>query len=62
MEVLPLLSLKQLSEFAVTPGSLTDAPGVNNVMKYVKDCQLGAFFDSLSPAVQVRTSPALILP
>lgn len=53
MEVLHILSLKQLSEFAATPGSLMDPPGVTNVMKYVKDCQLGAFFDSLSPLVQV---------
>ncbi|KAA0705446.1 hypothetical protein E1301_Tti016980 [Triplophysa tibetana] len=52
MELLHILSLKQLSEFAATPGSLMDPPGVNNVMKYVKDCQLGAFFDNLSPAVQ----------
>ncbi|XP_057202669.1 uncharacterized protein mslna [Triplophysa rosa] len=52
MEVLPLLSFKQLLEFSATPGSLMDPPGVNNVMKYVKDCQLSAFFDSLSPGVQ----------
>ncbi|XP_073712736.1 uncharacterized protein mslna [Misgurnus anguillicaudatus] len=52
VEVLPSLTVSQLSEFAATPGSLTDPSGVNTTMQYVKDCQLGVFFDLFSPAVQ----------
>ncbi|XP_065113949.1 uncharacterized protein mslna [Paramisgurnus dabryanus] len=52
VEVLPSLTVRQLSEFAATPGSLTEPSGVNNTMQYVKDCQLGVFFDLFSPAVQ----------
>ncbi|XP_058625899.1 uncharacterized protein mslna [Onychostoma macrolepis] len=52
VDVLPLLSLRQLFEFSVTPGALTDPQSVINVMQHVKDCQLPAFFDLFSPKVQ----------
>ncbi|XP_016105313.1 uncharacterized protein [Sinocyclocheilus grahami] len=52
VDALPLLGLRQLFEFSVTPGTLTDPQSVINVMQHVKDCQLPAFFDLFSPKVQ----------
>ncbi|XP_016392400.1 uncharacterized protein LOC107727132 [Sinocyclocheilus rhinocerous] len=52
VDALPLLGLRQLFEFSVTPGALTDPQSVINVMQHVKDCQLPAFFDLFSPKVQ----------
>ncbi|XP_067285094.1 uncharacterized protein mslna [Pseudorasbora parva] len=54
VEVLPLLSLKQLVEFSVTAGALKDRQSVINIMQLVKDCQLPAFFDGFSPSVQAN--------
>ncbi|RXN16099.1 hypothetical protein ROHU_027707 [Labeo rohita] len=52
VDVLPQLGLKQLAEFSRTPGALTTLQNVTNVMQYVKDCQLPAFFDLFSEKVQ----------
>ncbi|XP_077069477.1 uncharacterized protein mslna [Siphateles boraxobius] len=52
VDILPLLGLKQLVEFSVTPGALKDPPSVISVMQFVKDCQLSAFFDLLSKKVE----------
>ncbi|XDV12687.1 hypothetical protein PO909_001284 [Leuciscus waleckii] len=58
VDVLPLLGLKQLVEFSVTPGALKDPPSVTNVTQLVKDCQLSAFFDLLSQKVKdARLTP-----
>ncbi|XP_051570817.1 uncharacterized protein mslna [Myxocyprinus asiaticus] len=52
VDVLPLLSLRQLAEITSTPGIFTNLRNVISVMQIVKDCQLGTFFDIFSPAVQ----------
>ncbi|XP_051988667.1 uncharacterized protein mslna [Xyrauchen texanus] len=52
VEVLPLLSLRQLAELTANPGIFTDLRNVISVMQILNDCQLGAFFDIFSPAVQ----------
>ncbi|XP_048049205.1 uncharacterized protein mslna isoform X2 [Megalobrama amblycephala] len=54
VDVLPLLGLKQLVEFSASPGALTDPGNVSNVMQFVKDCQLPAFFDLFSLKLQVN--------
>ncbi|XP_067221288.1 uncharacterized protein [Chanodichthys erythropterus] len=54
VDVLPLLGLKQLVEFSASPGALTDPGNVSNVMQFVKDCQLPAFFDLFSQRLQVN--------
>ncbi|XP_039542404.1 uncharacterized protein mslna [Pimephales promelas] len=51
-DVLPLLSLRQLVEYSVTPGAFKDPPSVITVMQLVKDCQLSAFFDDFSQKVK----------
>ncbi|RVE75916.1 hypothetical protein OJAV_G00003550 [Oryzias javanicus] len=51
MEVLQLLSVRQLAEVAATPGLLTSAEQVSTLMSYVPDQQLASFFDNFSPTV-----------
>ncbi|XP_028827791.1 uncharacterized protein mslnb isoform X2 [Denticeps clupeoides] len=51
-EVLSYVSVKQLAEVALTPGVLTSAADVVNLMQYVVDSQFAAFFDSLASASQ----------
>ncbi|XP_052399699.1 uncharacterized protein LOC127946925 [Carassius gibelio] len=52
VEVLPQLGLRQLSELSVNPPVLNDSQSIINVLQYVKDCQLPAFFDLFSQKVQ----------
>ncbi|XP_059413317.1 uncharacterized protein mslna [Carassius carassius] len=52
VDVLPQLGLRQLSELSVTPPVLNDNQSIFNVLQYVKNCQLPAFFDLFSQKVQ----------
>lgn len=53
METLSLLSARQLAEVSSTPGQLTSAAQVNQLMAYVPNDRLPAFFDDFTSAIAV---------
>ncbi|XP_067298636.1 uncharacterized protein [Pseudorasbora parva] len=54
LDTLSLLSVKQLVEVSSTPGLLSSAADVNNVLLYVPDAQFTSFYTSLSAALQIQ--------
>ncbi|KAI3353425.1 hypothetical protein L3Q82_019952, partial [Scortum barcoo] len=51
LEVLSLLTVRQLAEVSATPGQLTSPAQVTMVMAYIPNQLLAAFFDDFSPAI-----------
>lgn len=56
MDVLPMLSPRQLREVASTPGELRNLGDVHMILIHVLPRDLGEFFDIVSPAVEVWMS------
>ncbi|XP_077101801.1 uncharacterized protein LOC143753360 [Siphateles boraxobius] len=54
LDSLSLLSVKQLVEVSSTPGFLSSAAAVYNLLLYVPDTQLTAFYTSLSATLQMQ--------
>lgn len=54
MEVADLLTVSQLAQLAATPSQLTGAQDVKKVMKVINPDDFGAFFDTVSPAIEVN--------
>lgn len=54
MEVADLLTLRQLSELAATPSQLKTAQDVTNIMAVINPADFAAFFDTVSPVIQVK--------
>uniref|UniRef100_A0A8C1FEU8 Mesothelin-like protein n=1 Tax=Cyprinus carpio carpio TaxID=630221 RepID=A0A8C1FEU8_CYPCA len=54
LDTLSLLSLRQLVELSSTPGFLSSAAAVDNLLLYVPDAQITAFFSSLSFTLQTQ--------
>ncbi|XP_043108750.1 uncharacterized protein mslnb isoform X2 [Puntigrus tetrazona] len=54
LDTLGLLSIKQLVEVSSSPGFLSSATAVNNLLLYVPDAQFTAFFTSLSTTLQMQ--------
>ncbi len=53
LDTLSLLSLRQLVEVSSSPGFLSSAAAVDNLLLYVPDAQFTAFFSPLSTTLQV---------
>ncbi|XP_026146566.1 uncharacterized protein mslnb [Carassius auratus] len=54
LDTLSLLSLRQLVEASSSPGVLSSAAVVNNLLLYVPDARFTEFFSSLSTTLQVQ--------
>uniref|UniRef100_A0A672L1T3 Mesothelin a n=1 Tax=Sinocyclocheilus grahami TaxID=75366 RepID=A0A672L1T3_SINGR len=54
LDTLSLLNLRQLVEVSSTPGFLSSAAAVNNLLLYVPDAQITVFFLSLSATLQTQ--------
>ncbi|XP_052402480.1 uncharacterized protein LOC127949391 isoform X2 [Carassius gibelio] len=54
LDTLSLLSLRQLVEVSISPGFLSSAAAVDNLLLYVPDAQITAFFSSLSATLQTQ--------
>ncbi|XP_016116112.1 uncharacterized protein [Sinocyclocheilus grahami] len=59
LDTLSLLSLRQLVEVSSTPGFLSSAAAVNNLLLYVPDAQFTSFFTFLSATLQTQ---GIVLP
>lgn len=53
MEVADLLTSSQLAQLAATPSQLKSVQDVIKIMAVVNDDDFGAFFDTVSPAIEV---------
>lgn len=54
MEVADLLTLSQLAELAATPSQLKTMQQVTKIMAVTSSVDFGAFFDIVSPAIEVN--------
>ncbi|KAL1281634.1 hypothetical protein QQF64_000437 [Cirrhinus molitorella] len=54
LDTLSLLSIRQLVEVSSTPGFLSSATAVNNLLLYVPDSQFTPFFSHLSSTLQMQ--------
>ncbi|XP_041809840.1 uncharacterized protein LOC121618410 [Chelmon rostratus] len=54
VEVADLLTVSQLAQLAATPSQLTGAQDVKKVMKVINPDDFGAFFDTVSPAIEIN--------
>lgn len=54
MEVADLLTLSQLAQLAATPSQLKKMQDVLKVMTVINPVDFGAFFDIVSPAIEVN--------
>ncbi|KAI3367910.1 hypothetical protein L3Q82_026737, partial [Scortum barcoo] len=54
VEVADLLTLSQLAELAATPLQLTRMQDVTKIMRVINPVDFGAFFDIVSPAIEIH--------
>lgn len=54
VDVANLLTVGQLSQLAAIPSQLTSQEDVAKVMTAINPAEFGAFFDAVSPAIEVR--------
>lgn len=54
MEVADLLTPSQLAQLAATPSQLKTSQDVTKIMTVISPDDFGAFFDTVSPAIEVN--------